>query len=62
MFLCVHQILIFPLEMVVFIKNGLFEAKHSSAWVMASMVPMWPQDSCFSLFVVGVGGLPFQMA
>ena len=48
------------LEMVASIKNGLLEAKHSSAWVMASMVPMWPQDSCFSLFVVGVGGLPFQ--
>ena len=21
---------------------------------------MWPQDSCFSLFVVAVGGLPLQ--
>ena len=24
------------------------------------MIPMWPQDSCFSPVVAGVGGLPFR--
>ena len=60
MFLCVLQILFFPLEMVASIKNGLCETKHSPAWAMANMFPMWPQDSCFSLVVAGVGGLPFR--
>ena len=60
MFLCVLQILFFPLEMVSSIKNGLCETKHSPAWAMANMFPMWPQDSCFSLVVAGVGGLPFR--
>ena len=41
-------------------QNGLCETKHSPAWAMANMVPMWPQDSCFSLVVAGVGGLPFR--
>ena len=61
MFLCVLQILFFPLEMVASIKNGLCETKHSPAWAMANMFPMWPQDSCFSLVVAGVGGLPLQV-
>jgi len=41
-------------------QNGLCETKHSPAWAMANMFPMWPQDSCFSLVVAGVGGLPFR--
>ena len=41
-------------------QKGLCETKHSPAWAMANMVPMWPQDSCFSLVVAGVGGLPFR--
>ena len=41
-------------------QNGLCETKHSPAWAMANMFPMWPQDSCFSPVVAGVGGLPFR--
>jgi len=41
-------------------QKGLCETKHSPAWAMANMVPMWPQDSCFSPVVAGVGGLPFR--
>ena len=41
-------------------QKGPCETKHSPAWAMANMIPMWPQDSCFSPVVAGVGGLPFR--